>query len=192
MLLDPSSQKETKISHSIQLLIAKLILYFIDLMGNSPDDDLEDKREMRIKLKNAWKYLKFCQAILSEESFIEQDEDFEQFLFYFMNCTIMCTDMQIRFELQEYIVAVAKDLDMDGLDRFLEDDIEEEDWIDLMQNLAFAIIGDEIDECNSTYHMIIQKMMIDDTSRQGKLVISLCNRIIDQYENNTMIETTDN
>jgi hypothetical protein len=104
----------------------------------------------------------------------------------------MCTDVQIRFELQEYIVAVAKDLDMDGLDRFLEDDIEEEDWIDLMQNLAFAIIGDEIDECNSTYHMIIQKMMIDDTSRQGKLVISLCNRIIDQYENNTMIETTDN
>jgi hypothetical protein len=172
MVLLDYSKKEAQIPFSIQVLFSKLILHLIGLMGSFEGID---RAEMHIRNQNTSKYLKFCQAILSQESFIEQDQDFEMFLFYFLKCSTMFADDQVRYELRNDIFAVAKDLEMDTPNRFLKYDIDEEDWDEFIDNLACTITGDEIDEYDCDYEAIFQRMMMNDVGKQGKIVVALCN-----------------
>lgn len=153
MVLLDYSKTEAEIPLSIQKLVSKLILHLIELLGSTEDSD---RAENHIRNQNTSKYLKFCQGLLSQECFIELDEGFEEFLFYFMRCSTMYTDDLVLYEMQEDIYAAAKDMEMDDLDRFLKDEIEEQDWLDLLDMLAYTITGDEINEypCGSrmVYH----------------------------------------
>ena len=175
MVLLDYSKAEAEIPLSIQKLVSKLILHLIELMGSTEDSD---RAENHIRNQNTSKYLKFCQALLSQECFIEQDQDFEEFLYYFLRCSTMFTDDHVRFEMRQDIYASAKDMEMDDLDRFLKDEIEEEDWLEFMDSLAYTITGDEIDEDPCSSQMVFHKMMMNDITKPGKAVVALCNNII--------------
>lgn len=171
MVLLDFSKKEVKISLSIQKLVSKLVLHLIEFMGSTGDSD---RAENHIRNQNTSKYLKFCQALLSQESFIEQDQDFEEFLYYFLKCSTMFTDDQVRFELRQDIYAAAKDMDMRALDRFLKYGIDDKDWVEFMDSLSYSITGDEIDEFNCSSQMIFRKMMMNEVNKQGNAIVALC------------------
>lgn len=175
MVLLDYSKAESSIPHSIQTLVSKLVLHLIGVVGSFEGID---RAEMHIRNQNTSKYLKFCQALLSQESFIEQDQDLEEFLFYFLRSSEMFTDDQVLFELRHDIYAAAKDMEMEEPERFLVYGFEKGDLMELMNSLAFAITGDEIDEYHCSSQAVYRKMMMNDDGKHGKTVVALCNNII--------------